>query len=1083
MAKIDGRWIEDNTITGSKLDRSDVYSMVGVNVNAPDGMVQFQDGNASTKWVLMRDSTDQSLRVHSNGNSAQLRIQNNLSSAVPNMVVNTNNSRVGVNTASPDGPFQVYGTNAGGHVASFGRSFGDSVSVVINSGDGIVSGYSELFFQQNGSTKWKVGSTDSTYFRVYNTGVGTALQISPAGAVGITSSLTVGSNLGVGGSVGISSSLVVGNNLTVNGTTTIVNTEITTTDKFEIDQTSAQEALVVNKSNLGIGTAVRIINAGSDPAMTVTGTGNVAVGIGTANPLVPLHVVGSIRSFTSGTNYSQHSDNELIVYGSDGYLSTGTAGRSLVFRTDAASEKMRVTSTGFVGIGTTNPLAYLHIYKNSADSYLLVESAVSGTGALGLFGLKAANNDFGSIYFGNYGVVTGQISAKRDSANDAASLCLSTQATGGSLTERIRVTSIGHIGIGTTDAGSIITTREQVLDTSINILQDSYTGDLTGTVSIVPGFRKGDGLFRNAGQILWGKEGNYSNNANASSFLRFDTASAGTSTERMRISSTGYVGIGTSNPTDHFDICDLTPSMVLHTNKDVGASEVMGVINFTANSSGVQYPGASINAAVAPAAPWGPGATSHGTVLKFNTVTLGGSGSPTTRMMISQYGTVGIGTLNPDPTYTLHVYGSAPWATVDGSTESVVSVRSRSTTGYSAINLTNNVNAGFFMYSYGSALPGTSPWGLPYASLLEMYSTAPNGFVLYTATTTPMLFGTNGVERMRIASNGFVGIGTSSPTVKFHVDGDSYFQGSIIVPTTITYKVGIGSTSPGTKLDVQALNTGTSPTMRVSRFGGNVTDPVFTLRNQAVNIFDVTLGGKVGIGTTNPLSMLHVEANDLDTGGTLMLKDSAGPSSILIDCNSINWYPKNDPTVRRAYIWSWGAGAPANGLGFHTGAAGTQRMYIADGGDINMTGNLNVVGTLTKGGGGFLIDHPTKPNYSLYHGFVESPEYGLIYRGTSQLIDGTAVVGLPDYFESLTKPDKRTVQLTCIDGWSPIYVSGDVTGGQFTVLLKGSDGTDQKFHWAVQAVRNDAFVHDSSNMYTDEEGNMRVEILKDSTGV
>ncbi len=77
-------------------------------------------------------------------------------------------------------------------------------------------------------------------------------------------------------------------------------------------------------------------------------------------------------------------------------------------------------------------------------------------------------------------------------------------------------------------------------------------------------------------------------------------------------------------------------------------------------------------------------------------------------------------------------------------------------------------------------------------------------------------------------------------------------------------------------------------------------------------------------------------------------------------------------------------------------------------------GNVHVTGTLSKGGGSFVIDHPLDPeNKLLRHNFVESPENLLIYRGTAKLdSQGEAVVEMPEYFEALTKESEASVHLT-----------------------------------------------------------------------
>ncbi|MCX6841866.1 MAG: hypothetical protein NTX53_06265 [candidate division WOR-3 bacterium] len=77
-------------------------------------------------------------------------------------------------------------------------------------------------------------------------------------------------------------------------------------------------------------------------------------------------------------------------------------------------------------------------------------------------------------------------------------------------------------------------------------------------------------------------------------------------------------------------------------------------------------------------------------------------------------------------------------------------------------------------------------------------------------------------------------------------------------------------------------------------------------------------------------------------------------------------------------------------------------------------GNVHVTGTLSKGSGSFLIDHPQDPlNKTLRHNFVESPENLCLYRGTVSLgDDGSGTVEMPSYFAALTKEQEATVTLT-----------------------------------------------------------------------
>jgi hypothetical protein len=122
-------------------------------------------------------------------------------------------------------------------------------------------------------------------------------------------------------------------------------------------------------------------------------------------------------------------------------------------------------------------------------------------------------------------------------------------------------------------------------------------------------------------------------------------------------------------------------------------------------------------------------------------------------------------------------------------------------------------------------------------------------------------------------------------------------------------------------------------------------------------------------------------------------------------------------------------------------------------GAVLITGSLSVLGTVTKGGGGFQIDHPLDPsNKYLVHSFVESPEMKNIYDGVAVAdAAGEAGVVLPLYFDALNKDFRY--QLTPIGGPAPgLHVKEELRGNRFVI---GGAGPGQRVCWQITGSRKD----------------------------
>ena len=142
---------------------------------------------------------------------------------------------------------------------------------------------------------------------------------------------------------------------------------------------------------------------------------------------------------------------------------------------------------------------------------------------------------------------------------------------------------------------------------------------------------------------------------------------------------------------------------------------------------------------------------------------------------------------------------------------------------------------------------------------------------------------------------------------------------------------------------------------------------------------------------------------------------------------------------------------------------GGRYVFFADssyaiyaGGNMQLYGNLNVSGTLSKSSGTFKIDHPLDPaNKYLSHSFVESPDMKNVYDGVVVLDSkGEAEIELPRWFDALNKDFRY--QLTAIGAPGPnLYVSKEIQHNNRFRIAGGTGGL--KVSWQVTGIRQDAY--------------------------
>lgn len=95
-------------------------------------------------------------------------------------------------------------------------------------------------------------------------------------------------------------------------------------------------------------------------------------------------------------------------------------------------------------------------------------------------------------------------------------------------------------------------------------------------------------------------------------------------------------------------------------------------------------------------------------------------------------------------------------------------------------------------------------------------------------------------------------------------------------------------------------------------------------------------------------------------------------------------------------------------------------------------------------------------NRRLVHACIESNENGVYYRGEAKLNNGEAEILLPDWFESLTSQEGRTILLTPIfEGKVEQLAPTRIVNGKFFVYGISGNNNNQSFYWEVKAVRKD----------------------------
>ena len=473
--------------------------------------------------------------------------------------------------------------------------------------------------------------------------------------------------------------------------------------------------------------------------------------------------------------------------------------------------------------------------------------------------------------------------------------------------ERLRIDSSGNVGIGTT---AVDGNKLAVLSggDGVGIYRD-FTGSGGAGVVLNFGRKNSGGSLTKAASII----GVGSDNTGTAGEMRFTTSASGTLTERMRIDASGNIGIGTTSPTNK-----------LHVAGDVEFTLGTELFDVMTTGSGSKHPIRLLNADASAGnevgIQFGPannvvGASIQGIAESDFTSTANRDGalSFTTRlngtlseaMRITSSRRVGIGTSSPK-------------------TDLDISNDAGGTLTLSCSDDSSSANQLIGKINFHTADPsGDGPQN---NAIISAHSVTNNGSGAYLKFSTATDIGSEGadaVERMRIDSSGNVGIGTSSPGNKLHVEGGVGSGGFI---TKLFNTVGSGDVG-GHVLFLDANRSDTTNTRLIDSKDNKFT--VFS--NGAANF-----AGNVGIGTTSPDQTLHVHKGSAGSisstaNSVLTLENSTDAIlQFLTPSSNINQIRFGDPSDDGAGFIEYNHSD--NRLTF--GTAGPERMRINSSGDV-----------------------------------------------------------------------------------------------------------------------------------------------------
>ena len=732
-----------------------------------------------------------------------------------------------------------------------------------------------VFVEQGASDQWEKVDNSSVL-----DGAGTGQKVALWAGSGTSNTLTDSPITVSGNDSAFAGSVTTGSNLSVSGNISVVGTAASMAinriaplygqdSKLLISHTSSGDGGLIyygsnelkmfsyNDLSFMVGTG-NISGTVTNERMRITQAGN--VGIGTSSPVELLNIESTTTSpsilvkasgqtgnttttaeliLSNGSLSSNDSAPKVIAYRTADYSTTALRSSGLKFQTTNANAPvtaMTINNTGNVGIGTTSP-----------------------TGRNGFAGQKVFEvynaSSYASINVTGNGSTFGTLGAQSSGVDLRSSGPLRLATNGNNI--RVTIDTSGNVGIGTTSPDHILCVEDT--EPTLRIFDTANTLNQEQTISF--GTEPGN---RTHAEI----SGINTNTGNASGGLILKTNSGSSLAERMRIDSSGNVGVGTTSPTFklHVNSTDASDNVayihhnnaaqssgdVLKVRSDAGDNAGSALLNVANNTGTALYVRGDRNVGI--------GTTSPGTVhgVSYGTTRLHIDGGTDRGQIVIEGDTLAAIVFSDNgATANQRVFQTV----VNGGNYQIKPINDNgtSTAQGAAITVLHGGNVG---------IGTTSP-----ARKLTIGGIANTGDGLKIEDPTNTAYGAH-LTYYDAGSEVWLGGITNNvynQTLSIHRDATR------TITVNINNNVGIGTTSPGEKLEVNGNIKFTSNGSQLRNSAGNNmlndTSNLITIGNGATST--VYARGNVGIGTTSPGAKLDVAGDVNITNANISNQENA----------------------------------------------------------------------------------------------------------------------------------------------------------------------------------------------------------------